>query len=69
MVNASGFLSSFHQCSILIIMLMLSEGQAGEDWEPPNKAVLFGNGCVGGGGLYKEDYFDIHVSSDTELSF
>jgi hypothetical protein len=24
---------------------------------------------VGGGGLYKEDYFDIHVSSDTELSF
>jgi hypothetical protein len=32
---------SFHQCSILILILLLSEGQVGEAWEPSKKAMLF----------------------------
>lgn len=41
-----GFLQSvsFRQCSILIsiLILLLSEGQAGEDWESLCEVVLFG---------------------------
>jgi hypothetical protein len=72
MVNAFGFpLSvSFHQCSALVVfILLLSEGQAGEDWEAPNKVVLYWKWLGGGEVHYKEDYFDIHLLSDTELSF
>ena len=35
---------SFHQCSILILviyMLLLAEGQAGEAWEASSKSMLF----------------------------
>jgi hypothetical protein len=41
---------SFHQCSTLILMciLALPEGQTGEAWELPNKAILFRkSGSVG----------------------
>ena len=36
---------SFHQCSILIFtyMLLLSEGRAGEVWEPSRKQCCFGS--------------------------
>ena len=48
-----GFLSQYfgypmsvsqYQCSVLIfiLILLLSEGQAGEGWEPSDKAQLFG---------------------------
>jgi hypothetical protein len=38
------FAVSFHHCSILIVMLilLLSEGQTGDDWKSSNKAMFLG---------------------------
>ena len=47
---------SIHQCSILIliIVLILSEWQTGEAWEPSNKAMHFPIS----GNIWREKYFE-----------
>jgi len=32
---------SFHQCSVIVLILLLPEGQARKSWEPSNKAAFF----------------------------
>jgi hypothetical protein len=55
--------ASFHQCSILsfILILILSEGQAGEAWEPSHKAVLFWISVGGGGRGHRTEKYVTYV--------